>query len=83
MKYSTKARLVGAYNVFVGGFFAYLGYNVYPPLLAIPLCLSVDGISDVITGKHHYLGLKIWQHLTSSERRKREIQESLDLMEKL
>jgi len=49
-----------------------LGSPVPPPinglLYGIGSLLAIDGIGDIITGKHHYVGVRIWSYF--DERRK-------------
>lgn len=48
--------------------------------LGIPVCgmIATDGLFDVVTGYHHYFGLKAWKKLTKSEKTKKGIDECIE-----
>jgi hypothetical protein len=50
--------------------------------LAIPVCglLATDGLLDVVTGYHHYFGLKMWKRLTKNEKTKDGIDDEIKKM---
>ena len=45
---------------------------------SVGLFFMIDGCTDIIKGTHHYFGLRTWQKLTKSEKRKRDIERDIN-----
>lgn len=87
----TLGRAVGVFDTVAGAYFVHVAPQAFYngeytfafatlPLSIVGLYLVADGISDVITGCHHYLGLNIWKRLTKSEKTKESIDADLRRM---
>jgi hypothetical protein len=77
MEYSTRCRIAGGVNTLAGSFFTstpiITDEKSFIPLAVVGAYLAIDGISDIVTGRHHYLTSIIEHCFKKPEKAKDEI----------
>lgn len=76
MKRKTAGRIVGGVDAAIFSTVSYLACtNDAYPILPFLAFFAADGVLDVITGKHHSLGLYTIRYLFNSDKAKKELKE--------